>query len=126
MTKTRNKRIEIRIPRFGETDLNFLIAREFPRKVEKLKKISSELEDQGLDLERVMAAILKLAKGNFRELKRLVKIAQMDQRDVIAYAETPRRMALDYQQLSTMTEEQKEQLRIEDWQEYEDWRNGSN
>lgn len=51
--------------------------------------------DWQLEVERVRLAILKLAEGSLEALCQILDQARLDHIDVLAWAETPHRMALD-------------------------------
>jgi hypothetical protein len=123
MSHKKRKKKELRIPRFEQGEIDSLIMREFPEKFQEVKNKFSALKEYGLDLERTMAAILKLAAGDFEKIKGLIKGANTDPRDIISYAEYPSAGKYSWSEMSEMTEEEKEGIRKNDWEEYKDWQN---
>jgi len=65
------------------------IARSFPhsKRTAALKVLQAYRECQ--ETERVQLAILILSNGNLDELRRMVNVASIDYRDVLAWAEYP-------------------------------------
>ncbi|MEM9364051.1 MAG: hypothetical protein AAGA43_15525 [Bacteroidota bacterium] len=112
-----------RIPNFKEGEIDFLIVREFPKRAREVENKFSGLHEFWMNTNRTKAAILKLAKGDFDKIRELIKQANADPRDVIAYAEFPRIMQFSWSDKNKMTEEEKEELRQNDWEEYQEWRN---
>jgi len=70
---------------------------------------------------RVQLAILKLSGGNREQLPDLVKMAKVDWRDVLAYAEYPEEMRTDPTKMRDMPEEEVQTIRQRDRQQYEAW-----
>lgn len=118
-----NKKSGQRIPDFDKGELDFLINREFPERAQEIRNMFSGLQEFWISTTRTKAAILKLAEGNFDEIKGLIKQANADPRDVIAYAEYPRNMKIDSAEKSKMSEEEKQEVFDKDWEEYQKWRN---
>lgn len=104
--------------------LEQLINREFcelsNEVTEKLKNLNSDSE---AGRRRIAAAILKLANGELNELNQLIKQANSDYRDVIAWAEYPRVFKAGFGEL---TDEEELQANKADWKEYQNWLNGNN
>lgn len=101
----------------------FLVAREFPERALEVENKFAGLQEFWINTNRTKAAILKLADGNFDKIKGLIKEANADPRDVIAYAEFPRSMNMGWTEKRTMTPEEKEEVRQKDWEEYLEWKN---
>jgi hypothetical protein len=71
---------------------------------------------------RVRAAVLKLAAGDLEKLRALIKTAQSDFRDVLAWAEYPGYFGRAVAVLSGETAPADQQRIIgEDWKQYQDW-----
>ncbi len=122
MSRKGNKKKQIRrIPDFEEGEIEFLIVREFPERAREVENKFSGLKEYGINPNRTKAAILKLAEGDFDKIKGLIKEANADPRDVIAYAEYPRAMKIGWSD-NNMTEEEKEEIRQTDWEDYQEWR----
>jgi hypothetical protein len=71
-------------------------------------------------VERVRLAILKLAEGSLDALCQILDQARLDHVDVLDWAETPHRMALDVDADPT----EREAAAAEDEQQYLDWLGG--
>ena len=69
---------------------------------------------------RIAVSILKLAEGNINELDQLVKQANIDFRDILAWAEYPRVMKAGFGEL---TAEEEKFANKADWDEYQNWLN---
>ena len=111
------------IPSFDEGEIDILINREFPGREIEVKNKFSGLQEFWINSTRTKAAILKLAEGNFDKLKDLIKKANKDPRDVIAYAEYPRSMNMDWTASNKITEEEKEEIYRNDEKQYLEWKN---
>ena len=70
---------------------------------------------------RVQLAILKLSEGDRERLPDLVKMAKVDFRDVLAYAEYPQEMRTDPIKMRDMPEEEAQSIRQRDREQYESW-----
>lgn len=73
-------------------ELHAAIAEDFPN--EKLEDVIALLNQYGTEshereILRVQFDIVKLSKGNLAELKKLVKQAKIDYRDILMWAESP-------------------------------------
>ncbi|PRX56799.1 hypothetical protein [Flagellimonas meridianipacifica] len=121
--KGNKKKRSQRISSFEEGEIEFLISREFPERAREVENKFSGLQKFWISTNRTKAAILKLAEGDFNKIRELIKQANADPRDVIAYAEFPRSMQFSWSDKNNMTEEEKEEIRQNDWEEYQDWRN---
>lgn len=71
--------------------------------------------------ERVQLAILKLCKGDRDELPKLVRMAKVDWRDVIAYAEYPEEMKTNTVEMQNLPEKDTRAIRRRDKRQYEQW-----
>lgn len=70
---------------------------------------------------RVQLAILKLSEGDRERLPALVKMAKVDFRDVLAYAEYPEEMRTDPTKMRDISEEEAQSIRQRDREQYEAW-----
>jgi hypothetical protein len=70
---------------------------------------------------RVHLAILKLSHGSIRGLREQIDVARSDPRDVISPAEYPEFDALGFVGISRLSPEEREALKLRDWQQYERW-----
>jgi hypothetical protein len=70
---------------------------------------------------RVQLAILKLSEGDRERLPDLVKMAKVDFRDVLPYAEYPQEMRTDPIKMRDMPEEEAQSIRQRDRKQYESW-----
>lgn len=70
---------------------------------------------------RVQLGILKLSGGDRERLPDLVKMAKVDWRDILAYAEYPEEMRTSTTKRRDMPEEEARSIRERDRQQYEKW-----
>ena len=70
---------------------------------------------------RVQLGILKLSRGDRERLPDLVKMAKVDWRDVLAYAEYPEEMRTDPTRMRDMPEQDARSIRERDRRQYEKW-----
>lgn len=70
---------------------------------------------------RVQLAILKLSGGDRERLPDLVKMAKVDFRDVLAYAEYPEEMRTAPTEMRDMPEKEVRSIRQNDREQYEAW-----
>ena len=70
---------------------------------------------------RVQLAILKLSDGQRDELPRLVRMAERDYRDVLAYAEYPEQMRLGWVDLKKLSQKEREAMKQRDKKQYREW-----
>lgn len=71
--------------------------------------------------ERVQLGILKLSKGDRKRLPELVRMAKIDWRDILAYAEYPEEMRTPPTKMHDLPPEEAKALRQRDKRQYEDW-----
>lgn len=102
---------------YSPADLPRVIARDFAGREEEVTRILADYPrctgEKGGGL-RVHMACLMLAKGDLGRLGRLVKVACVDFRDVLAAAEYP-----DYMKAATLAEQQ--EAICTDWQRLQAW-----
>jgi len=111
------------IPRFEEGEIDFLINREFPERAQEVCNKFSGLQEFWINTTRTKAAILKLADGDFDKIKELIKKANRDPRDVIAFAEYPCYTQMDWDETNEMSQEEKQVIFDNDWEKYRNWKN---
>jgi hypothetical protein len=101
--------------------LDRLIKRDFKHSAEivssKLKELTS---DSQKGKNRISADILKLANKDINALDELIKKANIDGRDIIAWAEYPRNAKIGFDDLS---EDKMKQIYIDDFVDYSNWLN---
>ena len=69
-------------------------------------------------------AILKLSEGRRDRLEDLVRMAKMDYRDVLAYAEYPEEMRIGFLGMSQLPAEEVKAVRQRDREQYLEWLGG--
>jgi len=106
-------------PTVSQADVERVAKREFP--ADMLPEIMETLEMYiAPEPYRVQLAVMKLANGKFGELKRYVRIANEDWRDVLGLAEYP----LATQNLlrwDELTRKELQKIIDADWLQYSDW-----
>ncbi len=113
------------IPKVSEFDVTRVINRDFrgaDREVAQKTLVSVEGR-QWHSKPRIHLAILKLSNGNVDELDRQLHIAASDFREVLFPAECPRAFALGLVAASKLTQEAREELIRQDWDDYLQWLN---
>lgn len=102
--------------------LESLIAREFPNHIEevtlKLYKVKGDTPD---GINRISAAILKLADKDFSSIEHYIEMANADSRDVLAQAEYPRCSKMGFDDFN---KKQMKGVYLDDWKEYSKWLSG--
>ena len=74
-----------------------------------------------VDIERVHLAILKLSSGALEGLGGLVEMARRDYRDVLAYAQYPKKMRLGFVARAKKTPEEASEIQCRDKKQYQRW-----
>jgi hypothetical protein len=113
------------IPRVSRQDVLRIVSRDFPE--HQTAAILSALEGYGVatwhrELERVHVAILKLSAGSADHVIKYLETAKSDFREVVGLAERPRFVQLFLSE-RRMSDQQLEQLKLDDWTEYMEWLN---
>ena len=103
-------------------DVERIVGRDFPNHISDALAILAEYGPASWHNEphRVRAAVLKLAEGNLDRLKREIRTANADYRDVLAYAEYPnyfRRVSGP----GSLPELETKKIIDADWKQYQDW-----
>jgi hypothetical protein len=70
---------------------------------------------------RVQLAILKLSEGRRERLPELVRMAKLDYRDVLAFAEYPEEMRTGFVKMRQLPAEEQAAIRRRDREQYEQW-----
>jgi len=78
-------------------------------------------QSSGRGRARVQLAILKLSAGRRERLPELVRMAQGDYRDVLAYAEYPEEMRLGFVGMRELSPEEARAVRQRDREQYLEW-----
>lgn len=73
---------------------------------------------------RVQLAILKLSAGKRDRLEELVRMAKVDYRDALAYAEYPEEMRLGFIGMGQLSAEEAKAVRQRDRAQYLEWLGG--
>jgi hypothetical protein len=102
-------------------DIRRIIKRDFSLSIHN--EVMEVLEEYGskswqTEKQRVRMAVLKLANGNFDELKRQVEIARCDYRDVLLNAEYPLCAETMFKKLS---DGETRDIYKKDWMQYQTW-----
>lgn len=102
--------------------LESLIAREFPRHIEEVTlKFYKVKGDTPNGMNRISAAILKLADKDLSSIDHYIEMANADSRDVLALAEYPRCSKIGF---DNFDKNQMKEVYLDDWREYSKWLNG--
>lgn len=112
------------VPTVTAADIERIVRRDFPNRVSDALAILDEYGSGTWHHEshRVHAAVLKIANGNLDRLKREIKTANADYRDVLAYAEYPSY----FQRVpgpGSLPAAQTRQIIDADWRQYQEWFN---
>ena len=104
------------VPSYTEADLDRVVARDYPGRVEQVLRILAQYGKERWHDEplRVRMACLKLGKGDTRELEKYLRDACQDYRDVLAWAEYPTYMTAWTAEARTNAEET-------DWKQLQNW-----
>ena len=109
------------IRQVDEKDISRLVHREFgPTMAAEVMRMLSSYGSEPWEREamRVMAAVLKLAEGDSRQVEQFLNSARADYRDVLAWAEYPEYMR---RKPWTLSAAEGEAIVEQDWQQYESW-----
>jgi hypothetical protein len=108
-------------PQFSEEDIKRIVNRDFAdSEREEALSILGQYGSEEWHREpvRVRVAALKLSNGSIELLRRQIEIANNDYRDIIAPAEYPGYLKLNFEELS---ENKTHQMIESDWKEYQEW-----
>jgi hypothetical protein len=83
--------------------------------------LKADATSQSLD--QIRLAVIKLANGNLDDLRRHIRTAKSDWRDVIGAAETPEAMSFGLAELEKLDEKSRSAIAARDRQQYQDWLN---
>jgi hypothetical protein len=110
-------------PKVTPAHVEKIVHRDFPSDVvEQVWAILNEFgtERWHSEIDRVRLAILKLANGDVKELRRMMDAAKRDYRDVLASAEYPAWMGAT-PTLSVSKGDERERIIRSDWEQYKKW-----
>jgi hypothetical protein len=114
------------VPQVTRDDVLRVIRRDFSSHVpDEILRLLDEYGTQSghSGKDRVHLAILKLSNGNIGRLRQSLEAAKTDFRDVICPAEYPKFWELGLVRASQLSREDVEQLKKDDWEQYEEWLN---
>jgi hypothetical protein len=98
-----------------------LIAREFPKHIEEVTlKFYNIKGDNPNGINRISAAILKLANKDLSSIDHFIEMANADSRDVLSQAEYPRCSKLEF---DDFYKKRMKSIYLDDWFEYSNWLN---
>lgn len=101
--------------------LEKLIAREFPKHIDEVTlKFYKVKGDNPNGINRISAAIVKLANKDLSTLDRFIEMASADYRDILSQAEYPRCSKLGFGEFD---KKKMKSIYLEDWREYSKWLN---
>jgi hypothetical protein len=101
--------------------LESLIAREFPEHIDEVTlKLYKVKGDNPKGINRISAAILKLANKDHLSIDHYIELANADSRDVLSQAEYPRCSKLGFDDFD---KNQMKSIYLDDWLEYSNWLN---
>jgi hypothetical protein len=100
-----------------------LVIREFPEHYKELTHLLAEFRSTQfpVDEDRVRAAIIKMAAGDYEQIPELIGSAQRDSRDVLSAAEYPNYSKKTQRNSVRLSETEKRALYDADWRQYEEW-----
>jgi len=110
-------------PNVSTEDVERIVRRDFPDgRVAEVLAILGEYgtESWHREPDRVRLAVLKLASGNIKVLRREIEVAKCDYRDVLVGAEYPgyfKRVPSS----GTFPPEHEQRIIDTDWRQYQDW-----
>jgi hypothetical protein len=101
--------------------LEKLIAREFPNHIDEVTlKFYKVKGDNSNGINRISAAIVKLANKDLSSLDRFIEMANADYRDILSQAEYPRCSKLGFEEFD---KKKMKSIYLEDWRDYSKWLN---
>lgn len=110
-------------PNITAADVERVVRRDYAAdRVDEVHKMLGEYgqEDWHPEVDRVRMAILKLAAGNFDELRMHLEIAKRDFRDVLSAAEYPG-YTKKWFHIDKLPPHEKQEIIDADWKQYQDW-----
>lgn len=101
--------------------LERLIAREFPKHIDEVTLNFYKVKgDNPNGINRISAAILKLANKDLSSINHYIEMANADSRDVLSQAEYPRCSKLGFDDFD---KKRMKRIYLDDWREYSNWLN---
>lgn len=108
------------VAKISNAELEFLIDREFPKNTDLVKLKLTEIQsDSQNGKNRIVAAILKLAKSDLNKMDFLINKANEDFRDIVSEAEYPRASRNGFE---LPNEKELRTDYLNDWNEYLEWK----
>ncbi len=97
------------------------IGREFPKHIDEVTlKFYNVKGDNPNGINRISAAILKLANKDLSSIDHYIEVANADSRDVLSQAEYPRCSKLEFDDFD---KKRMKSIYLDDWFEYSNWLN---
>ena len=101
--------------------LERIIAREFPKNIDEVTlKFYKVKGDNPNGINRITAAIVKLANKDLSSLDHYIEIANANYRDILSQAEYPRCSKLGF---GDFNKKKMKSIYLDDWREYSKWLN---
>jgi hypothetical protein len=101
--------------------LESLISREFPNHIDEITlKFYKVKGDNPNGINRISAAILKLANKDLSSIDHYIEIANVDCRYILSQAEYPRCSKLEFDDFG---KKRMRSIYLDDWLEYSNWLN---
>ena len=108
------------VAKISDSDLEFLISREFPNDKETVKfKLDKIKNDSRKGKNRISASLLKLANQDLDKIDFLIKRANEDFRYIVSEAEYPRASSFGF---GERDEKESKDDYLKDWEEYSIWK----
>jgi hypothetical protein len=104
-------------------DVDRLVMREFPERYKELTQLLAEFRSRRFpgNEDRVRAAIIKMAAGDYDQIRELIDSANQDSRDVVSAAEYPNYSKKTQRNSARLSESDKQEIYDADWRQYEEW-----
>ena len=99
-----------------------LIEREFPKHIDEVTlKFYNVKGGNPNGINRISAAILRLANKDLSSIDHYIEMANADSRDILSHAEYPRCSKLEFDDFD---KKRMKSIYLDDWFEYSNWLNG--
>jgi hypothetical protein len=97
--------------------------REFPEHYKELTQVLAEFRSRRFpgNEDRVRAAIIKMAAGDYDQISELIDSATQDPRNVLSAAEYPNYSKKTQRNSARLSEAEMQALYDADWRQYDDW-----
>lgn len=112
-----------RVPTVTPEDVDRLVMREFPEHYKELTQLLAEFRSKRFpgEEDRVRAAVLKMAAGDYGQIPQLIDSARQDSRDVLAAAEYPNYLKKRQRERARLSESEKQAIYDADWRQFDEW-----